>query len=61
MGEQVGVVVVVGWGEAVVRAARPAEARRSSLFMVAFCYDVEAARYEMIENILKHTRYQSLE
>ena len=34
MGEQVGVVVVVGLGEAVVRAASAAVVRRSSLFMV---------------------------
>ena len=35
-GVQVGVVDVVGWGEAVVRAARAAVVRRNSLFMVVF-------------------------
>ena len=49
-GVQVGVVDVVGWGEAVVRAVRAAAIRRSSLFMVGFFfYDIEAARYEKIE------------
>ena len=35
-GVHVGVVDVVGWGEAVVRAARAAALRRNSLFMVVF-------------------------
>lgn len=36
MGEQVGVVGLVGWGEAVVKVARAAVVRRSSVFIVFF-------------------------
>lgn len=36
MGEQVGVVVVVGLGEALERVASAAVVRSSSLFMVSF-------------------------
>ena len=38
MGEQVGVVVVVAWGEAAERVARAADVRRSSLFMIWFFF-----------------------
>ena len=43
-GVQVGVVDVVGWGEAVVRAARQATVRRNSLFMVVF-FSIRSERH----------------
>ena len=66
MGEQVGVVVVVGLGEAVVRAASAAVVRRSSLCMVFlsfFSFSLRGRSGTLREdgNCLKHSRYQSLE
>ena len=63
MGEQVGVVVVVGWGEAVVRAASAAVIRRSSLFMVFLFLSSRDRSGTLREdrNRLKRFKYQNLE